>query len=797
MYFNKYADPGNFFYVKDLSAQQHRGGIQLSRRSGDIYIMPLAEGLVRISSRIARTETRNRSETVLDYRAADEAVLARRGATWRVKSGGVELRVREGSGSFDFAYQGRRVLRSASAPFGVSGAKSILLLDRPRETVVYGLGEKTGKLDKSGRSYKMWNVDTVAEFPDGFMRDDFDPTYASIPLVISKYEKDYYGVLLDNPYASFFHAGLTPGPDCLIPPGGRRKADEAVLALGVEEGRFDLYLIPGPTLRDVVRRASRLMGRHELPPQWALGYHQCRWSYNSAKEVAEVAGRLAEAKIPVAAMWLDIDTMDGYRCFTFNEKTFGRRQRARCFKALRARGTRVVTIIDPGVKVDPKYSVYRQLKKKNLFCQTPEGLPFKGYVWPGETIFPDFSLPETRAYWAGLTKKHLEEGIDGIWIDMNDPSCGPVELDQMRFQHGRVKHSAYHNQYGHLMAKATFEGFQKWDPKRRPFVLTRSGSTGTQKYAALWTGDNASNEAHLAMAIPMSLNLALSGVSFNGPDVGGFAFDTTEELFVTWMKGGALFPFFRNHSSLHTRRQEPDAFSKKALATVRWCINTRAKLLPTLYNQFYLHWRDGEAVMRPLSYEFKGAAYERISDQYLIGPSVMVAPFVDVSSEVRDVVLPPGWWFSLQRGKWTRGGRTIRVRRDDAMLIFIRDGSILPCIEGASFYPQPDFRKVGFHVFVKEKSARCEYFEDDGETRAYRKGDYNLFELVAVKKGGGLGFEIKRAHQAVAGGLASANVYFYGRKPAGAKPATARWPFASYAVGKTRVRVDELSSGVV
>lgn len=789
MSLNKCPAPVNFRYPENYSSRSTDQGLKFNQSSDSITFTLLGDGLVRVTSEIGSTSKRNYSTAGLTVTPAAEATVEEQKGGFCLRSGGVKLETDARSAAFRLLYQDSLLVESVPAPFGACGEKSICLLSRPENAVVYGLGEKTGGLDKSCASWKMWNVDVVADFPHSYWKDDFDPSYVSIPFFITHTQGAFYGVYLDNPFATFFHLGLNPEKTYLIPPARQRKPDEPVLAFGAEEGLFEFYLIPGPTLSDVVRRFARLTGVHEMPPLWALGYQQCRWGYKSARELDEVSEKLVQAGIPAGGLWMDIDYMDGYRCFTFHPKTFTPEQRKKHFQRIENRGSKLVTIIDPGIK--PDYHVYREGDKQGVFCLTPEGEPFRGYVWPGETVFPDFALSEGRRFWAERIREHLDQGISGIWIDMNDPSCGPVSLDDLRFERGNAPHSAYHNQYGHLMAQATWEGFTLQDPDRRPFVLTRSGYTGTQKYSAIWTGDNASNETHLAMAIPMSLNLALSGVSFNGPDVGGFAFDTTEALMTLWMQAGALFPFLRNHSTIDTRHQEPYAFSKKALATIRKCIHTRAKLLPWIYNQFYFHHRDGDAVMRPLAYEFEGKEYQRIEDQYLIGPSLMVAPFTRLQDKTRKVVLPPGWWYSLISSQWIEGGQSIEISRHPGMNLFIRDGAILPCLEPKGLFPQPDFRKTGFHVFVKERMADCEYYEDDCTTRAYQRGTYNLYRLRTRLLGGELELEASLQHRGYDQGLKSAPCYFYGQSPAKAKPAKARWPFGTYTTGRVKIKLGE------
>lgn len=792
MYFNKYPSAVNFRYADDL---RHRAGrkdaVSLESRTGCLTFSLVNDDVLRIASTLSRARTKSLSTAELSLRAvkSPEIVKGRKGI--RLKGVTVEVAISEKTGEFEFLHHGMTALRSASLPFGVCGTKSIAVFDRPKEGVVYGLGEKTGGLDKANKSYKMWNIDAAFDFLHTFTRDDYDPTYVTIPFYISRYEDTFFGVLLDNPYSTFVHAGLKPGNISLIPTGLGRNDLESVFALGADDGLFELYVIPGPTLGDVVRRFARLTGRHEMPPLWALGYHQCRWGYKSAKELAEIADELAKHKIPTGAVWADIDYMEGYRVFTYNRKNYAEKDRAKYFKHVNSTGMQLVTIIDPGVKEEPGYPIFDEGKKRDVFCKTPEDVPYIGYVWPGRTVFPDFTLPEGRAFWAKHIRRHLESGLAGIWNDMNDPSTGPVNLDDMRFQRGAIEHAAYHNQYGHLMAKATWDGFALKDPNQRPFILTRSGYTGTQKYCAIWTGDNDSNEGHLAMSIPMSINLALSGVSFNGPDVGGFAGNCPEDLMLTWMLAGALFPFFRNHSVINSRRQEPWAYSRRALSIIRNCILTRAKLLPYLYNQFESHWRTGDAVMRPVSYDFPGEKYERIGDQFLIGPSLMAAPFVRLDRNLRSVELPPGWWFDLRSGDWVRGGHTISIRRGDDMVLFVRDGAVLPCVDTNSLFPQPDFRKVSFHVFCKQHGATAEYYEDDGATRDYQKGEFNRFAIRATKRGSELRMSVEKTHGGFAQGLRAARCFFYGLAPDGAASATAKWPFRSYAVKAATVEIGD------
>ncbi|NJM10698.1 MAG: hypothetical protein HC889_01140 [Synechococcaceae cyanobacterium SM1_2_3] len=299
-------------------------------------------------------------------------------------------------------------------------------------------------------------------------------------------------------------------------------------------GITDLYCLVGPSLAEVTRRYGQLTGHAPLPPLWALGYHQCRWGYRREAEFRDLAAQFATADIPVSALWYDIDYMDGYRLFTWNRAEFA--DPAALNGDLKAIGIRAVTIIDPGVKREPGYALYDSGREQAVFCQTASGRDYVGKVWPGDTVFPDFTLVTTRNWWAERLALFMRDSaIDGVWLDMNDPATGYSRIEEMRFDHGAIPHDRYHNQYAHFMAMASRQACEAINPDCRPFLLSRSACAGTQRYSAVWTGDNASNWQHLRMALPCSLNLSLSGIAFNGPDVGGFMDNTSAELLVRWL----------------------------------------------------------------------------------------------------------------------------------------------------------------------------------------------------------------------------------------------------------------------
>ncbi len=341
----------------------------------------------------------------------------------------------------------------------------------------YGFGERTRRLNKLGDSADCLNVDVVAVFRHTYGRDDYDPTYVAIPLAILKISERFLGLFFDNPGRAILDAGKC------------RPGEFWYQSLG---GNTDLYLLAGPSLAEVVRRYTALTGRAPLPPLWALGYHQCRWGYQHEAEFRELAAQFAAADVPISALWYDIDYMDSYRLFTWDRVDFP--DPASLNRDLKAAGIRAVTIVDPGVKREPGYPVYDSGREHAAFCQTASGREYVGKVWPGDTVFPDFTLETTRDWWAGWLADFLRDGaVDGAWLDMNDPATGYSRTEEMRFDHGAIPHDRYHNQYAHFMAMASRAACDRLDPDGRPFLLTRSACAGTQRYSAVWTGDNASN----------------------------------------------------------------------------------------------------------------------------------------------------------------------------------------------------------------------------------------------------------------------------------------------------------------
>ncbi|MDD2236073.1 MAG: glycoside hydrolase family 31 protein [Kiritimatiellae bacterium] len=735
MYFNKIHHPLNFLFAqKYLPAKKV---LQIGKRAFQLNLTDLGDEVFQVAIQ-NRLWPRNLSQATLEKQLSD---APSRGSLSIGKTG-----------IFTFTGpDGKPLLETEPGRgFGVSGQAWMLKFIYSPAMRFYGMGEKNIGFELSHQRTKFWNTDLWADFHfHKIVHEHCDPLYISIPYVVIKQGKRYAGILLDNPHAAF----MATNPRLRI--ADQSEADEKPeddFYLGSADGMPSVYFIGGPTLADVTSRMQRLCGTTPRPPLWALGHHQCRWGYRNFADLERLANAYEKHKIPCSALWLDIDYMRGFRVFTFNDAHFA--DPLKQFETLLQRGFRVVPILDPGVKMDEKFEVYRDGLRANAFCENPEGTPYVGFVWPGATVFPDFSIEKARQWWAKHVARFAERSIHGVWIDMNDPSTGASESDEMLFGHGKHPHHTFHNQYALGMAKATREGLLKARPEARPFVLSRSAFISMSRHAAVWNGDNYSNEHHLWQSIPVSLNLSLSGIPFNGPDVPGFGGNADAALAETWYQAGFLFLFFRNHSAIGTTDQEPCAFGEKPMRVIREFIRLRYKLLPTIYNLFLEQERCGQPIMRPMLYHFENTpalSLDYVGDQFLLGPDILHAPFLNHSGEPRNVALPKGYWYDLFAEEWLTGDRTIQVNRraPDQTPLFIRHGALIPMAAVVPDHDLPKLSDIELHAFfapgIPAKSV-CAYEWDDGETFAYREGHFSRMEFRASAGKKGITIEYETTH---------------------------------------------------
>lgn len=585
------------------------------------------------------------------------------------------------------------------------------------DEMFFGCGEKTGQFNKRGEVFANWNTDNPSHT---YLNGE---VYVSIPFLISTRPGAHYGIFFDNSHRTLFNLGRVP--------------DEQHYFLEADAGEVDAYFFAGNSVRDIVRGYTELTGRMWLPPKWALGFQQCRWSYMSADEVLTVATKLRAEKIPCDVIYCDIDYMDGYRVFTWNPKTFAKPKEF--IQKLKKHGFRLVTIIDPGVKNDDEYRVCQDGKERGMFLKKPDGQWFTGNVWPGECVFPDFTSPRVRQWWGDRHKEFVELGVAGFWNDMNEPAVwnpatgGTMPLDILHEFDGHWQtHKRAHNVYGFNMARACHEGLRQLRPNERPFVITRSAYAGVQRFSMVWTGDNHSAWEQLDLSIRQCLNLSLSGVAFCGPDVGGFSWDATGELLARWTQVGAFFPFFRNHTHWGSRAQEPYAFTPEITAICREAIRRRYALMPYLYNLFHEAVADGSPILRPLFWEFPDDPHGyAVDDQFLLGPALLVAPILKRGQRQRAVYLPAGSdWYEYQTQTKHPGGQFVTAAAPlEKIPVFVRAGSILPTCEPLDYTDQKPVREIMLDVYPGRKTTGYLY-EDDGQSFGYEAGEYSLTKFT-------------------------------------------------------------------
>jgi len=689
-----------------------RPALQLPYGGGTLSVAALAPDLLRVRFSPSTTLTERSSWAVVKN---DWPTLT---AAWRSEAGGyvldtgeVHATLRLNPFNLGFADDtGRGFLTVTDLTSGADGAR--VIAQRLPDDHYYGFGEKLGFLDKAGQALAEWATDDPHHTPDK------DTLYQAIPFFLCLNGGRAYGLFLDSPAMTRFDMG---------------KADPDRLTFSTEEQDLDFYVFLGPDPKKVVGRYTELTGRMEMPPLWALGYQQSRYSYYPESEVREIAQTFRDKDIPCDVIYLDIHYMDEYRVFTWDRDRFP--DPPGLLSDLAAEGFHVVPIIDPGVKADEGFSVYRSGLEHRAFIEKEAGVPYVGAVWPGPAVFPDFLREESRRWWGDEHKPLVDAGVAGIWNDMNEPAnfttndaprpeWKTIALDVLQGEEGdRRPHRLVHNLYGMSMDRATWEGLRRLRPNERPFLLTRSGYAGIQRYAAVWMGDNHSWWEHLLQSMPTCLGMGLCGVPFVGTDAGGFGGDTTPELLIRWTQLGAFTPFFRNHSAIDTRRQEPWAFDQTTEDIVGDWIRLRYRFLPYAYSAFEEAHRTGLPVMRPLLLEYPDDPNTvNLSDQYLFGTDVMVAPVYQPGARHRLVYLPAGVWYDFWTGERLEGGRHLVAEAPlERMPLYVRGGAVLPLgpVRQHTGEPAPE---MTLEVFPG--NGETALYEDDGHSLGYQQGDF-------------------------------------------------------------------------
>ncbi len=652
----------------------------------------------------------------------------------------------------------KRVINADERPmmYDARGVRESMMFDPKAGTFVaaakklgfdehfYGLGEKAARLDKRRGYFVNWNSDTPG-YTEGK-----DPIYQTIPFYIGLERGAAYGIFFDNSYRSYFDFG---------------RSSQRYASFGAEGGEMNYYFFYGPSMKKILTRYTELTGRIQLPPLWALGHQQSRWSYYPDTMAEEVVRQYRERDLPLDVLHLDIDYMQQYRVFTWDTSRFpdpkGFTER------LARQGVKVVTIVDPGVKYQPpdkgardaatsnpelapqdkSYYVFNQGLEKDYFQKRKGGKLFVPRVWPGESAFVDFTLPEARRWWGDLHRAYLDNGVAGIWNDMNEPSdfvdqAGKNQMDVVSHDEGeKSTHAKNRNTFALLMSRATYEGLERLAPDKRPYVITRAAYAGIQRYSTMWIGDTNSTWDALALSVPMYQSLGLSGETFVGGDVGGFIGRANGELLVRSYQVSFLVPFFRNHHETSGYDQEPWRFGKYYEDIIRKYLKLRYRLLPFLYTRLEEARRTGLPLFRPLVLNYQADSNTfNLDDQFIVGDDLLVAPVVEHNQTSRMVYLPEGIWYDYWNGKRYAGETMIRVDAPlEVVPMFIRGGSIIPEGPEMRFVGDKPFDPVTFYVHPDaEGRAATTLYEDDGTSPAYKQGVFRRTRVEAAPSGRGL-----------------------------------------------------------
>ncbi|MDN5338696.1 MAG: alpha-glucosidase [Thermotogaceae bacterium] len=625
--------------------------------------------------------------------------------------------------------------------------KTKLIRKMPLNVVVYGFGDKTGPLNRIQRKYIFFNTDDILH------TETKDPLYKSLPFFIFFNDRFTYGIFVDHP--GYIEIDLDS------------KATGRYEIL-VRDSGFTQYIILGNNIKEVVKNFLKLFGENYVPPIWAFGHQQSRYSYETEKELFNIAYKYRKKQIPCDVLYLDIDYMDSYKVFTWNKENFPKPHRMT--EKLHEIGFKLSAIIDPGIKVEEDYEIYEEGKTKGFFIKDSNGKDFEGAVWPGRVNFPDFLREDVRKWWGNKYRKLVEDGIDGFWNDMNEPSIFATDnflklvkeaIKELNLEDGilipkllsdysdsfkkaeliseepvhttdsnkKVPHSKIKNIYGYMMSKACFEGLKSNFPNKRFLLLSRSAYIGSHKYTGVWTGDNHSWWNHLHQEISRICNLSICGFFYSGFDVGGFSENTTPELLVRFYQLGSFIPLFRNHSNKGTINQEPWVFGKRYEKIIKKTIENRYSLIPYIYSNYMLGILNNEPFIRPLSFDFqKDPKTWNIDDQFMFGTSIMVAPVTKMGMRERAVYFPESSWLDLNNYEIVSKGWKVVKAPLETIPYFQKVDTAIIRMEPMNYIFEKEIELLTFEIFL-DKGFEFYYYEDDGITYDFKNDKYSLRKI--------------------------------------------------------------------
>ena len=690
-----------------------RDGVELTAGSAKVRITAFRNGVIRVRVAPQGNFLKDSSWAVIEAPEPPSVKIEDTKNEVRMTAANITVVVKKSPLLISFADTEGHVLLAdePGLPMAWDAQRIHVWKKMPADENYYGLGDKSGPMNRRNRAFTNWNTDAYG------WGESTDPLYKTIPFFLGLRKGMAYGVFFDNTYRSSFDFG---------------KESRDYFSFGADGGELNYYFFAGPEPKTVVEEYTALVGRSPLPPLWSLGYQQCRYSYYPEARVREVARTLREKKIPADVIYLDIDYQQDYAPFTINREYFPHFEQM--IADLRAQGFHTITITDLHIKKNPGhgYVPYDSGTKNDVFVKNPDGSVFVGAVWPGESVFPDFTLSRVRDWWGGLYKDFVGMGVAGFWNDMNEPSVflradQTMPLDTVhRFDDGTtLDHRAVHNFYGMQNARATYEGLRKLQGDERPFVLTRAAYAGTQRYAATWTGDNSATWNHISMSIPMLLSLGISGYALAGDDIGGFAGSPPADLLTRWYELGVFNPIYRDHAAKGTADHEPWVSGPEHEAIRRRYIELRYKLLPYIYTGIEETTRTGLPFMRPLFLEYPQIeSFYNDNRDFLFGRDLFVAPVATEMVDAEEVQLPPGDWYDY----WTaqKHASTDKITLHpalDEVPLYVRAGAIIPMQPVVQNTDEKPSGPLQLRVYAGD-DCRGSLYEDDGHTFAYQRGEF-------------------------------------------------------------------------
>jgi alpha-glucosidase len=694
-----------------------KDGVELTAGRAKVRVTVFREGVFRVRLAPDGDFPKDSSWAMIEASAPTTIKIEENQKEIRVISGNVTAMVERAPLLINFSDAAGTVYLAdePSLPMAWNGQRVHVWKKMPADENYYGLGDKAGPMNRRNRSFTNWNTDEFG------WQESTDPLYKTIPFFMGLRKGMAYGVFFDNTYRSVFDFG---------------KESPDFLSFGAEGGELNYYFIAGPEPKTIIEEYTAMTGRPPLPPLWTLGYQQSRYSYYPESRAREIVKTLRQKKIPADAIYFDIDYQQGNAPFTVNREYFPTFEKM--ISDFRAQGMHTILITDLHIKKDPNhgYAPYDSGMKNDVFVKNSDGSVYVGMVWPGESVFPDFTLTRARDWWGGLYKDFVGMGAAGFWNDMNEPALfkradKTMPLDTVhRLDDGTsLDHRAIHNVFGMQNVRATYEGLRKLQPDERPFVLTRAAYSGAQRYAASWTGDNSSTWNHLKMSTPMLLNMGISGFPLIGDDIGGFAGSPPADLLTRWFEVGALNPIYRDHTAKDTRDQEPWVHGPEHEAIRRKYIELRYQLMPYLYTGIEEAARTGLPLMRPVFLEYPQASdFYGDNRDFLLARDFFVAPVTTEMVDAEEISLPPGDWYDFWTSAkvLTKEKITLHPRLEE-MPLFVRAGAIVPMQPVVQYTDEQPKGPLELRVYLPNSTSsgdcRGTLYQDDGHTFAYQKGE--------------------------------------------------------------------------